>query len=738
MSTLENVTTRREGVSPERKRRRPSGEPPPLPRPLRMTGKIMLALAAIVILVWLVIVLVEGTGAWMARADLAVSRFVARFRSDTLTAVARTIDDLLVSDLTLRLLRWATILALLAFKRLRHLLVYLASILVVGFITTGVAALIARPRPLGIEILDHWQGAAHPSTQMAALAATLLGILYTLVVPGRYRDYGKVVAGTLLVAAGVTRIYLGVEHPSDTITGLILGVTISIVAFRRMTPNDVFPVAYGGGRTAHLDIGGERGDAIKRALEEQLGLTVLSMKPFGLEGSGGSTPIRLKVADGEGTSYLFAKLYAQSHLRADRWYKVGRTLLYGRLEDESSFNTVRRLVQYEDYLLRVMVDAGINAPRPYGFVEITPEREYLIVTDFVDGAKEILDAEVTDEIIDNAMHIVRQFWDAGVAHRDIKPSNLLVKGDEVHVIDVAFGEVRPSPWRQAVDLANMMLVLALRSDPERVYRIALRYFTPEEIAEAFAATHGMTMPSQSRSMLRQQGRRSFLGIGRSSRSEVLAKFRELAPPHARISIQRWSARRVGLTFACLLGVILLLSITIGNLRGALLVGDPAASQAALSAIARAPECGVVSDPLILVSQTVPSASRVPCLEALPLGWGFEAVNVDDTSSRFFLNYDRLGADHVTATFKGSCDVSQATPVPSTLSIEGVVQVERIRSYANRYVGSRFYVFEGGCLEMEFDFTGRGRTALAADVWGSFGLVSRPEIDEGIESLNLTS
>ena len=56
------------------------------------------------------------------------------------------------------------------------------------------------------------------------------------------------------------------------------------------------------------------------------------------------------------------------------------------------------------------------------------------------------------------------------------------------LIDVAFVQVRPSPWRQAVDLANMMLVLAVRTDAERVYERALRFFTPDEIAEAFAAT----------------------------------------------------------------------------------------------------------------------------------------------------------------------------------------------------------------------------------------------------------
>ena len=60
--------------------------------------------------------------------------------------------------------------------------------------------------------------------------------------------------------------------------------------------------------------------------------------------------------------------------------------------------------------------------------------------------------------------------DAGLAHRDIKPANLLVR--DGHLIDVFFTEIHPTPWRQAVDLANMMLCLALRNDPQRVYERA--------------------------------------------------------------------------------------------------------------------------------------------------------------------------------------------------------------------------------------------------------------------------
>ena len=148
--------------------------------------------------------------------------------------------------------------------------------------------------------------------------------------------------------------------------------------------------------------------------------------------------------------------------------------MYGRLEDESRFVSVRRLVQHEDYMLHVMKRAGIPSAEPYGIVEITPDREYLLVNEFLHDAVEIGRAEIDDDMIDEGLAIVAQLWKSGLAHRDIKPANLMVQDGHVRVIDVAFGQIPPpSPWRQAVDLANMMLVLALGSSPERVYLRAL-------------------------------------------------------------------------------------------------------------------------------------------------------------------------------------------------------------------------------------------------------------------------
>ena len=86
-------------------------------------------------------------------------------------------------------------------------------------------------------------------------------------------------------------------------------------------------------------------------------------------------------------------------------------------------------------------------------------------------------------MIDDGLGIIRKLWDAGLAHRDIKPANLLVRDGRMQLIDVAFIEARPTPWRQAVDLANMMLCLALRSDPRLVYARARQLFTVEEITE---------------------------------------------------------------------------------------------------------------------------------------------------------------------------------------------------------------------------------------------------------------
>jgi tRNA A-37 threonylcarbamoyl transferase component Bud32/membrane-associated phospholipid phosphatase len=539
-------------VRRERIRRRPSGEPPPLPRQLNASGKTWLVLVVLSIAFAMVVGLHRNASALVGMVDQRITQAFVDVRSGPLTAVMKVLGAL-ATPAAVQIMMWINVLGLLVFRRWRHLFVWFAALFISLNVVVITSVVILRPRPFGVEILGDWKAFALPSLPMAACAAMLMGALYSLVPPGRLRQTGKLVVAVALVLTALSRIYLGQDSPTDVLTGVIIGVGIPLAMFRWFTPNEAFPVTYRRGRTAHLDVTGARHDAIVKAMEEQLGLIPTEVKPFGLAGSGGSTPLRVKIK-GDPDTYVFCKLYAATHLRSDRWYKLGRTLMYGRLEDEKPFNTVRRLVQYEDYVLRLLRDAGLPTPLPYGIVEITPEREYLLATEFAEGAVEIGDAEIDDSIIDQGLGIVRRLWESGLAHRDIKPANLMVRNGRLLLIDPAFAELRPSPWRQAVDLGNMMLVLALRSDVRRVYERARLHFSDDEIAEAFAATRGITMPSQLRRLMRQQGR------------DLHAEFVELLPVRLPpVRIQRWSMRRVALTVAVLIGALVVAQFAISVL-----------------------------------------------------------------------------------------------------------------------------------------------------------------------------
>jgi len=542
------------GLRHTRRRRRPSDKPPPLPRELGLSGHLWTA-AIIALAVFLVLLFTLPIGDWFERGENEFLIWMTRFRTGWLTSVARFLAGI-GAEWPNRVARWAVIVLLIVFKRWRHLFVFITSVLVVTWLVGTLQQVTPRARPLGVRIIGSWQGFSFPSATVAAAAITLVGVIYTLLTPGNARRIGKWVVWALLTLLLLANWYLAVDHPFDDLVAVILGVALPLLAYRSFVPNSIFPVVYRRGRSAHLDLGGARGEAIRQALAEQLGLEVVDVQPFGLRGSGGSTPMRVTVA-GEPNRVLFAKLYAKTHLRADRWYKLGRTILYGSLEDEKAYASVRRLVQYEDYVLRVMHDAGLPGAKSYGFVEITPGAEYLLVTDFLEGSVEITDAEVDEAIIDDALRTIRRMWDAGVAHRDVKPANIMVQDGRVVLIDLAFGELRPSPWRQAVDLANMMIVLGLRTSPDLVYARAIELFSPDELGEAFAATRSVTIPSQSRSMMRRQ---------RKEGMDVLKRFRELAPPRRPIAIQRWSFQRVALTVGVVFGALLLWGLLTANLQ----------------------------------------------------------------------------------------------------------------------------------------------------------------------------
>ncbi len=672
--------------------RRPTGAPPPLPHPVTITTTAWLVLTAIVL--GSAFAATQRTP-WLGiedRASTWLLRQLAGMRTPWLTHIANVIK-VAGTSFGVTVIGLSLVILIIAFRRWRHLLVFMGGLLFLDVVGTMIYNGLSRPRPYGVPIIASWAGYSGGSPPVSVLTFIFMGVVYCLAVPGRVRTYTKAAVAAVASLFALARLYLGVDHPGDVVLGAVFAVAIAVTAFRFFTPNEAFPVAYRRGRTAHVEITGRRGEAIREAMRHQLGLNVTDIRPVGLESSAGSTPLRLELA-GAGEKYVFAKLYTKVHVRADRWYKLGRTLLYGTLEDESPFKTVRRLVTYEDYALRLLQDIGVRVARPCGIVEITPEREYLLVTEFFSGAVEVGEAAVDDAVIDQGLQLIRKLWDAGIAHRDIKPGNLMVRSGELLLIDVAFVQVRPSPWRQAVDLGNMMLVLALRSDPQRVYQRALAYFTEAELAEAFAATRGVASPTQLRAFMKRDPR------------DLLSAFRAVVPKRPPIALQRWSVRRIALAAG-------LLAIS----TAAVYVGGQAFFPVT-NLGAYPPYCGT-GHSMILSAQAVPSAAMLPCIAALPSGWSVGRADISSGKVSFFLNSDRAGSQAITVTLTARCDTAGARQTPSDRP--SVRRFEHPLSMTPRFSDLRFYTFPGGCVTYRFLFA-RGASPVlagAADIALSF-------------------
>ena len=152
---------------------------------------------------------------------------------------------------------------------------------------------------------------------------------------------------------------------------------------------------------------GERGVAIQRAIEEQLGLTILEVKPVGLEGSGGSTPLRLRV-EGEPDAVPVRQALRQEP-------RHGRPLVQARAHDPLRRAGGRGAVPHGSPAGRVrgLRPAGAarrrTSPRPRRTASSRspPSASTCSSPSFVDGGAEIGEADVVvdDRVIDAGLSL---------------------------------------------------------------------------------------------------------------------------------------------------------------------------------------------------------------------------------------------------------------------------------------------------------------------------------------------
>jgi hypothetical protein len=126
--------------------------------------------------------------------------------------------------------------------------------------------------------------------------------------------------------------------------------------------------------------------------------------------------------------------------------------------------------------------------------------------------------------------------------------------------------------------------------------------------------------------------------------------------------------------------------------------------------------------VVLMAQSVPSASWVPCVEGVPLGWGFSGLDARSGSARFWLDSDRDGHHAIEVRLDRQCDTDGATPVPTDR--EGLTRLERVSQVTPEYHGRRFYLFEGGCITVVLTLAGEYRGEPLALATQGIGVVDR--------------
>jgi hypothetical protein len=172
------------------RRRRPTGEAPPLPYHLQTSG-VRWLIAGLVLMAATVVVFargMRGLAVDVTVADDAVVRWLTGLQAPGLVGAWRALAAIsswwIINGLLVGLL-----VALLVLRRFRHLIVVLVlAQLLTLVVQAWVPPIAQRPRPFGVAIGASWGGWAMPSLQITLFAALRQGGLRAIAAPNQSRQ----------------------------------------------------------------------------------------------------------------------------------------------------------------------------------------------------------------------------------------------------------------------------------------------------------------------------------------------------------------------------------------------------------------------------------------------------------------------------------------------------------------------------------------------------------------------
>jgi hypothetical protein len=154
---------------------------------------------------------------------------------------------------------------------------------------------------------------------------------------------------------------------------------------------------------------------------------------------------------------------------------------------------------------------------------------------------------------------------------------------------------------------------------------------------------------------------------------------------------------------------------------------------------RTPLCTKIDDGvLVLIAQSVPSATELPCVAEFPAGWTFGGSDISSGLARFWLDSDRGGIHAVEVSLRPSCDTTGAVeerPAPDEAGSRVFVRPDSLKP---SFTGARFLLFDGGCIGYTFRFASGTSPALAIEAIEAISMLPRATIVASVrKDLGLT-
>jgi len=122
--------------------------------------------------------------------------------------------------------------------------------------------------------------------------------------------------------------------------------------------------------------------------------------------------------------------------------------------------------------------------------------------------------------------------------------------------------------------------------------------------------------------------------------------------------------------------------------------------------------------LLLMAQSVPDASMIPCLGELPPGWELSTASTRTSETILVLTTDAFDLD-VEMVLTPACDVSEAEQFP--FDLPGVTLYRQDDGRDLRYL------FEGGCVGLSFPTLELAESGHAAELLDAIRFLTRDQL-----------